>query len=137
MAKTKAKKKKICANCGVVAREYTAFCYNCGTPVGEPVAAPEPVLYAEPEAVSTEPEHDEETKSALDDLAARLKIDEANEDKLAKAAAERKKARVIQRKSKEFVWEPREDSSGVLLVLATLAIAVLASVVVFLTVFWR
>lgn len=127
----------VCEKCGADVRENTAFCYNCGTPVVET----EPIV-DEPDEILIEESNgdypaEDATKSALDDLAERLKLDEEADDKLAKAAAERKKARVKQRKPKEFTWESSEDSSGGLLVVVALLISLVAGIVVFLTVFWR
>ena len=109
-----------CRECGADVREGTAFCYNCGgklTPVAEDVAEV-PV------------EAQDEGKAAIDDLAARLAEDETKSEKLVKAAAERRKARSVIRKPKEFVWEPAEDSSRSMVVIA-IGIFVISSVIVF------
>ncbi len=121
---------EVCEKCGADVREGTAFCYNCGSSLVE-----EPIVV--PDLESNDKESvDEKTKAALEDLAERLKREEENDDKLAKAAAERKKARVSSRKPKSATWEQSDDPGG-FLVIAALAIAVLAGVVVFLTVFWK
>jgi len=109
-----------CIECGADVREGTAFCYNCGgklTPVAGEVAE-----------VSVEAQ--DEGKAAIDDLAARLAEDETKSEKLVKAAAERRKARSVVRKPKEFVWEPVEDSSRSMVVIA-IGIFVISSVIVF------
>lgn len=125
-------KKAICKKCGVDVRDNTAFCYNCGNPVTEITPDSQSALSG------SEAEVDPETKSALDDLAERLSLDgSAENDKLAKAAAERKKARVSQRKSKEFVWEPTDDSSSRSVVLLSVLITAIAAGIVFLTVMWK
>lgn len=118
----------VCVKCGVDVRENTTFCYNCGTPVAESEFDVETEFNGDGVV-------DDKTKSALDDLAGRLKLDEDEDKKLAKAAAERKKARVNQRKPKEFTWESSEDSSNGMLVVVALVIALLAGIMVFLTVF--
>lgn len=120
--------KETCENCGVEVRENTLFCYNCGSRVADDATV----------SNGSGSNVDAETQAALDDLAARFKIDEtADDDKLAKAAAERRKARVSQRKPKEFVWEPVDESSSRFVMLLAILITVIAAVVVFLTVVWK
>lgn len=133
--------KATCENCGVDVREGTAFCYNCGVPVkaaGEEIeASSQPVRSLPDEQLDAEPEMDPKAREALDDLAEKLKFDEEADKKLAKAAAERRRARVSQRKtSKEFAWQGEEGVPGLLL-LATAVIALFAIVIVLFTVFWK
>lgn len=123
--------KAVCEKCGVDVRENTSFCYNCGNPVKSP--EPEPVLETKPEAK----EEDAASKAALEDLAERFRMEDAPGEKLAKAAAERRKARVAQRKPKVDVWEPTDESSSVLLLVLSLIITGIAAAVVFLMVFWK
>ena len=121
--------KATCENCGADVREGTSFCYNCGTPVAE-------IETAETSANGTAPEVSTEAQAALDDLADRLKVPEVtDEDKLAQAAAERRRARVRARRN-EVVWEPAEGS-GTLFVAVTLFISVATLVVVLLAVYWK
>jgi uncharacterized Zn finger protein (UPF0148 family) len=122
--------KATCGNCGVEVREGTTFCYNCGKPLSQTEeTATEAVHTSNGSVVSPE------ARSALDELAERLKIAEpAEDDKLAKAAAERKRARVRARRS-EVVWEPADD--GRLFVVFTLLIAVMTAVVVLIAVYWK
>ena len=123
--------KETCGHCGVDVRENTLFCYNCGSRVA---VEPTPSVV---DSNGSELSVDVETKAALDDLAERFKIDEDADGKLAKAAAERRGARVVGRRAKEFVWEPEdEDSSRFVLLLAVL-ITVIVAAVVFLTVYWK
>ena len=66
------------------------------------------------------------------------RIDEIEDvNKLANAASERRKARVRQRKTREFVWEPQDESSNYLVLILAVLVAVFAAVVVFLTVFLK
>lgn len=123
--------KAVCAECGVDVRENTVFCYNCGSPVAE---LPAETISDSNGAVS---EVDDETQAALDELAEKLKFDEEADNKLAKAAAERKKARSSQRRSNEFTWEPAVGSSGSLIILIAILVTALAVGIVFLTVLWR
>ncbi len=118
-----------CSNCGVDVRENTQFCYNCGSPVDASGIA----VAAGPQDVNRS---DAETKAALDELAEKLSnIDES--DKLAKAAAERKQARVSRKKTKEFVWEENSNNSGTLIVLISLLIAAFTAFAVYFSIFWR
>ena len=105
--------KAVCVNCGEDVREGTSFCYNCGKKI-----AVDPVDTVE---ASTEP--------------TRAENDIPVGEQLTRAAEQRRKARVGQRKPKEYVWEPNEDSRFVLL--STVVIAILALVVVLLMVFWK
>jgi hypothetical protein len=120
--------KATCEDCGADVRENTVFCYNCGRRFAE-VASPSNGRPSE--AMS------DEAKTALDDLAAKLKIDEPeNVDRLALAAAERKKSRIAPKKAKEDVWEEVEPSTrGVFII--SLVIFVLVAAVVFITVYWK
>lgn len=118
--------KRSCPKCGAEVREGTTFCYACGGKVAA-------------EETNGAPDVDEKTQAALDDLADKLRGDDRadeGEEKLAKAAAERKKARVSQRKSREFVWEPRDEVPQGLLI-ATAAVFVLAVFVVVVLVVWK
>lgn len=119
--------KATCENCGADVRENTQFCYNCGKSFVEPAAngsAPATVA--------------DKARAALEDLAAKLKMDEAdNADRLALAAAERKKARVAAKQPKEVVWEEAEGRSGWAFLIISLVIFVVTATVVFFTVYWK
>lgn len=122
--------KAVCEKCGADVRENTAFCYSCG----------ESILRLESDTekpLNVDVAVNEETQSALDDLAERLKLDEDAENKLARAAGERKKARVKQRKPNEFQWESNVDKSAWFLVVVSVLITTIVGLVVFFTVFWR
>ncbi len=116
--------KSTCEKCRADVREGTTFCYNCGAPLPN---VPPP---------QQEPGDDESIiEPVADGSVDPAKEGDSNADKLAKAADERKKARVGQRKGKEYAWEPVDDSR--LVILATLLIALIALVVVSLMVFWK
>ena len=118
--------KIVCATCGVDIRENTQFCYNCGSKLE--VVAP---LDTNGAAVVVD-----NTKAALDDLADKLSNGDSEEDKLAKAATERKKARVTHRKRLEYKWEPLDDTPVLPLIFAGfVGFAVL--IVVMLLVVWK
>jgi len=121
-----------CSKCGAEVREGTAFCYACGGRVREEPEEEQPV---------NDRTHADNSQAALDDLARKLRDDHptpekaATDDKIAKAAAERKKARV-KKASREFVWEPRTDMPVALLI-TVLVIAVAAVLAVLVTVIWK
>jgi hypothetical protein len=133
-----------CENCGADVRDNTLFCYKCGSRV---VAEPESEADATPEEPqhitgetngSAEPEISDETRSALDDLAEKLKGDDAeNADLLAQASAERKKKRSSLRKKREMVWQAADDGSNLIFILATLFIVLVTAAIVFLLVVWK
>lgn len=153
-------REKTCSKCGVDIRANTAFCYNCGNRLPES-GSTSPKQAAGDNGAA---EMTAETESALEDLAKRSKIDDVvaepktslptatgedsevraeqlkvdeGEDKLAKAAAERKMARIKRRLPAEYVWEPDSDASTRFVVLVALLIAVIAAATVYLTIFWR
>lgn len=131
-----ATEKALCEQCGVETRENTQFCYNCGTHInGDVDETPADTV---PETNGDPPDVSSETRSALDDLTAKLDAQLTEEpDKLAQAAQQRRRARVIRHQPKEYVWEPVEESSGGLILLVSLLIALLAVVIVYLTVYWK
>ncbi len=111
--------KEVCGKCGVEVRENTFFCYNCGG------------------KVSAAPKDDPSSNGDRSEVAVKAKPDAkaSDEEKLSRAAEERRKARVSQRKSNEYVWEPGGDFRLTFLVAVLIAVAVAAAV--FLTVFWK
>lgn len=123
--------KEACSKCGAEVREGTAFCYACGGRGKE--KTPEKVSNGVPKGL------DANAQAALDDLTEKLKGEEPpapSEEKLAKAAEQRKKARVTQRKTRDFVWEPRNDMPLFFLI-AVAVVAILAVLVVLVTVIWK
>lgn len=121
-----------CVKCGAEVREGTTFCYACGGRVA-------PATNDMPPA---DPRINANAREALDDLARKLNDDDAaiekkgQGDRIAKAAAERKKARVSQKRGRQFVWEPRADVP-ISLFIAVFLIVVAAVVAVFVTVVWK
>ena len=122
-----------CSNCGVAVREHTQFCYNCGNSVADDLK-----VESSQTAVSNglHSANDAESRDALDDLAKRLKDDELTSDKLAKAAARRRKARAGQRKTgpKQVVWEPVDELSAGLIILLAIMICAITALIVYLVV---
>ena len=121
--------KVTCENCGLDIRKNTQFCYNCGKHFAEAAAESNDI---EPVAMS------DEARTALDDLAGRFKADEADSaDRLAFAAAERKKARVAPKKPKEAVWEAIDGRPSIFFFVSSFLIFVIVAAVVFITVYWK
>lgn len=131
--KVKSKKNAVCPKCGAEKRPNTLFCYACGGRVAEGPTT----IGALPEPEAEKADRNAETQAALDDLAEKFKIEPPDEDKLAKAAAERRKARVANRQPKQFRWEPADEGSYRLVVLLAVMIFVIAAAVVMLTVIWK
>jgi hypothetical protein len=93
----------------------------------------------DPPANGSATTHDSDTQAALDDLTQKLKGDTKpaeSERSVAKAAEERKKARITQKKTREFVWEPHNETPWILLV-AVLVIVIAAVLTILLTVVWK
>jgi len=126
--------KEVCGKCGAEVREGTAFCYACGSAV----ASKEDAAAGPVEVNGAKTTVDAKSRAALDDLAEKLRADDAPEkgEKLARAADKRKKARIGQRKSRDFAWEPRDDMPVALLI-ATAGLAVIAMLVILFTVVWK
>ena len=124
--------KAVCENCGVVVRENTLFCYNCGSSVAEHDPATKPEN-------SVDHGRESQIRTRPDDLVERVKIEPPTEaeKKRAKAAAERKRARVDPRKRRQIVWEPVENVTNRVLLLISLLVAIVTGVIVVMTVFWR
>lgn len=109
MAKTTTEK-AVCDKCGADVREDTAFCYNCGGMIGGEVTKDNTEILPELPVVP-------------------------KEEKMSRAAEQRRKARVDLRKSNEYTWEPTQTSPLVLIVAVLIAVAALA--IVFVTVYWK
>ena len=121
--------KAVCEKCGADVRESMLFCYNCGNKYAAAIDQPNG---AEPNPVS------DETRSALDDLAARMKLDEPEgEDKIKLAAAERKKARVAPKRQTEDTWENVNGRSGGAFFVIALVIFFIVAAIVFITLYWK
>ena len=123
--------KAICSKCNEPIRDNTVFCYNCGNRTA--VAGTESASPVN----DTDPDVDARTKAALDDMVERFRIDETADDKIAKAAAERRRARGSQRKPSGTVWEPRDASFSVLVLIVAIIVTFVTAVIVLLTVFWK
>ena len=113
----------VCPRCGADVRENTSFCYSCGADLKDRLPA-------------TKEEPPTESEKALEDLAQKLNS-KPDGDVLAKAAAERKKARVGQRKSRQYVWEPSETPRLRLLFLIATIFLALAALAVYSVMFVR
>ena len=124
--------KEPCVKCGAEVREGTTFCYACGGRV-TPDRDEDP---------RTDTDINANAREALDDLARKLNDDDAavqkndQGDRIAKAAAERKKARVSQKRGRDFVWQPRFDVP-ISLLIAVVLIVIGAVIAVFVTVVWK
>jgi hypothetical protein len=133
--------KEICDECGADVRENSQFCYNCGTPRENDttVAAGTDEIGVETDAVTENGNSAASaSKAALDDLAAKLSSNESTDDeKLAQAAEHRRRARVVRRQPKQFVWEPVDDMHGIRILLLAILVAAGAAAIVFITIFWK
>ena len=127
--------KESCKECGAEVRDNTVFCYNCGSRVVNEDADKAASIPPDMNGVETT-ESDAAKQAALADLEKRFRIDEEEDDRLAKAAAERRKARVTNRKITQFVWQPRQDANLWFLIL-TVVIVSLSAIAVLLMAFWK
>jgi uncharacterized Zn finger protein (UPF0148 family) len=131
--------KAVCEKCGVDVRENTLFCYNCGSRVAGIEPIEERLAEVDKKVQAKDADAADETTAALEELSERIKIEppSENEIKRAKAAAERKKARVNPRNTREVIWEPPDDSPNRILLLTSILIAVIAGAIVFVTLYWK
>lgn len=120
--------KAVCLSCGADVREGTAFCYACGKPVLTESSDANIVVGSIGEAETPEIENSDEKPVAAES---------ERSDKLAAAAAERKKSRVGQRKPKKVIWEEPGAASNRIFLLVCILISVIAAAIVFLMVFVR
>jgi hypothetical protein len=133
MAET-ATERPACVHCGVDVRDGTSFCYNCGKSVEIPISKPDEQLHV---SNGSAPVSDE-ARVALDDLERRFKAEDvADENRLAQAAAERKRARVRSARRNEVVWDAAEPGVSVAFVVFTLIIVAITAVVVLIAVYWK
>jgi len=114
--------KAVCISCGADVREGTTFCYACGKPVAKVTEVEDKVDEPAVESIKTTEEKSAEPGAD-------------KSEKLANAAAERKKSRVGQRKPKKVVWEEPGAASNRIFLLVSVLIAVVAGGLVFLMVF--
>jgi hypothetical protein len=112
-----------CSNCGAAVRENTFFCYNCGQKI------------ASDEENKTVDES--EARAALSAIAEKIEEDEKGSKDLEAAAKERKRSRATKRKKTEIIWEPEPVRSNIFIAAATVLIALLAFLIVFLMVIWK
>ena len=113
---------QVCGKCGADVRKGTTFCYSCGAKIE--AAAP---VIVEAAAIPT-PTVDIPLEPIVAD-------ESVEENKLSRAAEQRKKARVGLRRTKEYSWEPAENDG--LTILASAIIIVIALIVVALAVWWK
>jgi len=117
---------QVCSKCGADVREGSSFCYACGTNVVVADSSGDNLESApELELPSPKPESD------LGDNRPG-KTDKPN--KLATAAAERRKSRSGRRRPKKVFWEEPDERSDTTFVLVTLLIFLAAVTVVTFTV---
>jgi len=119
-----------CENCGADVRENTQFCYNCGKSFTE---ADIVANGDEPAAMS------DDAQTALDDLAAKLKMEDVVDsgDRIALAAAERKRSRIAPKRPKQAVWEENDSGPSWFFFVASLLIFMIVAAVVFITLYWK
>ena len=114
--------KAVCISCGADVREGTTFCYACGKPVTKATKVEDKVIEPAVEPLKT-----------IEEKSADTETDKS--EKLANAAAKRKKSRIGQRKPKKVVWEEPGAASNRIFLLVSVLIAVIAGGLVFLMVF--
>lgn len=126
---------KVCANCGVDVREGADFCYNCGKPVS-PEATSE-IGARTVEAGDAEDHHlnGTATQALISEFPSKDSAPEPTR-KLQTAAGLRRRSRSYQAKPVEVEWVKPENSPSTF-VIATIALAVLAALLLFAALYLR
>ena len=136
-----------CGACGAEVRADTQFCYNCGGSLGldkadqadesdkqpdeavqdivQPIQMPMEPLDGTAEAIA----------STNGEVAAAVTV--TGEPKLRSAASLRRKAKAMERKPMEIVWEPAENGTNVRFVAATVIFLIFTAFVVALALYFR
>ncbi len=142
---------QICKTCGTDVRPQALFCYNCGGAVGFQPDSNENTNGNKKSGVLPKSNHKEEVrdetanKTAVFEAereVAQLQVKEETikkdkkpdvfeEAKLKSAASLRRKAKSVQPKKIEVVWEEPENVSGVRLTLIVILLTTFAAAVVF------
>src|SRR5436309_11446136 len=114
--------KATCRSYGVEVREDTAFCYNCGKPVTTP-SMESTAIVSGPNGSDDATPIEKPASNLQRDLERMFRAEETpSPDKLAIAAAERKKARLSQRKPRQLVWISADETPNAVYVIITLLI---------------
>ena len=117
--------KPVCGNCGADVREGTQFCFNCGRSVRSAQAIEEPGdASSDTETVEMAP------IAELDPAFETSAPSPSNGNRAKTAASERKKARAARVKTIETEWAEPSDAANTVFVVASLAIFVIAAIVV-------
>lgn len=122
--------KESCLNCGVEVRPDTDFCYNCGKPI--------PLLPTDTQEADSEVDEKDASLADLERALAASRIEAKDpRSKIETAAAERRRARIGQRKPIEMIWDRPEPDANWVYLLSVGVIFVLVLLAVYLTVFWK
>ena len=124
---------EVCLNCGAEVRPDTQFCYNCGKAV-----SPLPAVHGDATAKVAEVDEKDSSLADLEKALAASRI-AANDpkSKIEAAAAERKRARIGQRKPLEVVWDRPETGLNWVYFLSVAVIFVLVLITVAVTILWK
>ena len=121
---------EVCLNCGAEVRPDTQFCYNCGKSVSQ-LPTPQAVK------VANVAEKDSSLADLEKALAASRIAENDPKSKIEAASAERRRARIGQRKPLELVWDRQETRLNWAYFLSVAVIFVLVLITVAVTVFWK
>lgn len=128
---------QVCDNCGVEIRKNALFCYHCGATVAEIEKTPESIPQSgfEENENDTEREFFEPTEESAEEKK-KLKIKSVNNGnekvKLKSAASLRNKARRIDPKRVEIIWEEHENAPNVWFIGIAVLLAVFTIVIYFI-----
>jgi uncharacterized Zn finger protein (UPF0148 family) len=133
--------KQICEKCGVDRREGTAFCFNCGVKMDDAVK----LEHAGPSALNGSGPTDAIEEKAIDKPRTPISEDDKGDAareiavgrKLSDAAKERRRARVVSKRSREYTWEAVDEPVNLTVVVSAMVIALLSFGIVVLMVWWK
>ena len=116
------REKEVCVNCGADVRPDTQYCYSCGRSVTK-------IENAKEVPVRTEPIQNE-SLAELEKALAASRTAEVTKERSMSASVERKRARSVNRKPLEIVWEPAGPNIVYFIAVALLFILAVIIVVV-------
>lgn len=133
--------KQICEKWGVDRREGTKFCYSCGVKLTDEVKL-EP---SSPPALNGSGPADAIEEKAIDKP--EIPLPEEVEDarpleiavgrRLSDAAKERRHARVVAKRPREYTWEPIDEPVNMTVLISVAVVALISLGIVLLMVWWK
>src|ERR1035437_5865482 len=122
--------KQTCEKCGVDRRQGTTFCYNCGVKLDDKVEL-EP---AAPSTLNGSRSADAIEEKAIDKPKTPIAEEDAGDSpreiavgrKLSDAAKERRRARVVSKRPREYKWEAVDEPVNFTFIISAVLVALIS-----------